>query len=331
MIGSMPHTDPAEACKLVTRFLKDIPAWPQLPKRSFLESMYVQYSDGFPGVVLEDEHIYVDRSTDLAKPLERLYSAYLENRADEFPITSQYAAGLHHFLSLSDLSPMAVKGQVTGPVSWALTVTDQNRRSVLYDDTLADAAAKLLRLKAAWQEKELSTVCNNTVVFLDEPYMSSFGSAFVSISREKVISLLDEVFGGIKGLKGIHCCGNTDWSVLLSTSVDIINFDAYNCAESFSLYPAEIKRLLDRSGAIAWGIVPVLPDDLAKESIASLKDRLEEAMAPLTRHGIRFRQLIEQALLTPSCGMATLRTNDAAAVALELLTGLSETFRKRYL
>ena len=34
-IGSMPHTDPAEACSQVSRYLKDIPAWPQLPRRSF--------------------------------------------------------------------------------------------------------------------------------------------------------------------------------------------------------------------------------------------------------------------------------------------------------
>jgi hypothetical protein len=37
--GSMPHTDPQKACALITRYLKDIPAWPQLPKRSFLENM----------------------------------------------------------------------------------------------------------------------------------------------------------------------------------------------------------------------------------------------------------------------------------------------------
>ena len=51
MIGSMPHTDPAEACAVVSRYLKDIPAWPQLPQRSFKENMYAQYSEGFPGIV----------------------------------------------------------------------------------------------------------------------------------------------------------------------------------------------------------------------------------------------------------------------------------------
>jgi len=330
IIGSMPHTDPVEACSLVTRYLKDIPAWPQLPKRSFRENMYVQFSEGFPGVVVKEDKIYVDRSQDLSKPLERLYTAYLENDFNKYPIGQDYAAGLHAFLALENLSPLAVKGHVTGPISWGLTITDADRRSIIYDETLADAAARLLRLKASWQEKVLSKISKNTIIFVDEPYMSSFGSAFVSISKEKVISLLEEVFGGISGVKGVHCCGNTDWSVLLATSLDILNFDTYNYAQSLSLYPAEVKRFLDKGGVIAWGIIPNETEALAGETVASLKDRLEEAMVPFTRNGIRFKQLVEQGLLTPSCTLTPL-TEEASARALELLTELSTTIRKRYL
>ena len=136
---------------------------------------------------------------------------------------------------------------------------------------------------------------------------------------------------GIGGLKGVHCCGNTDWSVLLDTSVDIISFDAYNYAQSLSLYPAEIKKFLDRGGTIAWGIVPNEEEALARESAASLQDRLEEAMAPFTRQDIRFKQLIAQGLLTPSCGLGSIATEEATARALELLTELSIKIRKRYL
>ncbi|MFC1949535.1 methionine synthase [Chloroflexota bacterium] len=331
MIGSMPHKDPDKACALVSRCLKDIPAWPQLPKRSFLENMYAQYSEGFPGVVIEGDRIYVDRSEDkIQKPLEQLYAAYLENDFDKYAVSPDYAAGLHAFLSMDNLSPRAVKGHVTGPVSWGLTVTDADRRSIIYDETLADAAARLLRLKASWQERELSELSKKTIIFVDEPYMSSFGSAYVSLSREKVISLLEEVFGGISGLKGTHCCGNTDWSVLLDTSIDILSFDTYNYAESLSLYPAEVKKFLDKGGAIAWGIVPNEAETLAGETVASLKDRLEEAMVPFTRNGVRFKQLIQQGLLTPSCTLTTL-SEDAAGQALELLAELSQAVRKRYL
>lgn len=333
IIGSMPHTDPHPACSLIARHLKDIPAWPQLPRRSFLENMYVQYSQGFPGVVVEADRIYVDTAKDLTKPLEELYTAYLENNVDKHPISPDYAAGLHAFLDLTNLSPRAVKGQVTGPLSWGLTVTDENKRAILYNEILGDAIPRLLRLKAAWQEKELSKISKNTIIFVDEPYMASYGSSISSgafASPEKIASMIDEVFEGISGLKGIHCCGNTDWSVLLKTKLDILSFDTYNYAESVGLYPAEIKKLLDKGGAIAWGIVPNNGDSLGKESVASLKDRLEEAMAPFTRNGLRFRDLVAQSLLTPSCTLASL-SEEGSEKALELLTGLSAMLRKRYI
>lgn len=330
IIGSMPHTDPAEACSQITHYLKDIPAWPQLPKRSSLENMYIQYSQGFPGAVVKGGSIFIDRSQNLDKALETLYTAYLENDVDKYPVSPEYAAGLHSFLSLKGLSPLAVKGQVTGPITWGLTVTDDTRRAVIYDDILGDAVAKFLKLKAGWQEKQLSQISKNTIIFVDEPYMSAFGSVGMSLSKERIISLLEEVFSGISGLTGVHCCGNTDWSVLLSTSVDIVSFDAYNYAQSLSLYPAEIKKFLDNKGTIAWGIVPNDEESLVRESVAALQDRLEEAMAPFTRKGISFRQLIGQGLLTPSCGLDRLTTNEAAGRVLELLADLSARIRKRY-
>jgi methionine synthase II (cobalamin-independent) len=328
IIGSMPHTDPDKACSLVSHYLKDIPAWPQLPKRSFKENMYAQFSQGFPGVVIKDNSLYIDRSLDWDKPLEELYTAYLDNDVDKYAVSAEYAAGLHCFLKQKNLTPLAVKGQITGPVTWGLTVTDDNKRAVLYDDMLSDAAAKLLRLKAGWQERELGKISKNTIIFIDEPAMSSYGSAFFSLPRERVISLLEEVLGGISGLKGIHCCGNTDWSLILGTSTDILSFDTYNYAQSLSLYPDEVKQFLDRNGAIAWGVVPNEEDRLSGETASSLKDRLEEAMAPFTRKGIPFRQLIEQGLLTPSCSLASM-TEESSARALELLVELSQKIRKR--
>jgi methionine synthase II (cobalamin-independent) len=331
MIGSMPQTDSAEACSQVFQYLKEIPAWPQLPHRSFLENMYVQYSQGFPGVVVRDNKISVDRAADLDKALEQLYSAYLENAYSRYPITAEYAAGLNRFLSYAGTSVRAVKGQITGPVSWGMTVADSSGRAVAYDEVLADATAKLLKLKATWMEKELQKISKHTLVFLDEPYLHSIGSAFFALSQEKVVSLIQEVFSGIAGLKGIHCCGNTDWSVVLSTGLDILSFDTYNYAQSLALYSKEVKRFIDRGGVIAWGIVPNESVNLAKESVSSLLDRLEEAISPFTRKGadLPFKQLISQGLLTPSCSLAGL-TPEAAGQTLELLVDLSNRVRSKW-
>ena len=293
--------------------------------------MYVQFSERFPGVVLEDERIYVDHTLDLDPALEQLYIAYLENNLDYAAISPEYAAGLPVMLqklATLETPPRAVKGQVTGPVSWGLMVVDQDRRPVLYDEILADAVAKHLRLKAAWMERELKKVCPQTIIFVDEPYMASFGSAFVSLQREQVITLLEEVLSGISGLKGVHCCANTDWSILLETSIDILNLDAYGYAANLALYPDEVRAFLERGGIIAWGIVPA-GEEVHQETVDSLVERLHEAMNLLVRKGIPFEKLVAAALITPSCGTGSLPEATAERV-FALTAEVSRVMREEY-
>ena len=152
----------------------------------------------------------------------------------------------------------------------------------------------------------------------------------MSLSSEQVVALLEETLAGITGIKGLHCCGNADWSMLLSLPIDILSFDAYNYTTALGVYPAEVKSFLEQGRTIAWGIIPNDEETLAKETIASLNDRLEEAMAPFTRDGLRFRQLIEQGLLTPSCGLASI-SQEAAEQALDFLGQLSNKLRNRYI
>ncbi|MCX7911438.1 MAG: methionine synthase [Dehalococcoidales bacterium] len=332
IIGSMPQTDPEAACAAIFRHLRDIPAWPQLPERSFLENMLVQYSEGFPGVVVEGERVYVDTSGDLTGALEAIYTAYLAGDIARFPVSRERAAGLYCFLEKAPKRPLAVKGHVTGPLTFGIALTDAEKNPIINHELLGDAVPKLLRLKAAWQENELRSISDRTIIFVDEPIMASAGSVAATgvLARpEKAVAIIDEVLSGISGTRGIHCCGNTDWSVILKTKLDVLSFDTYNYAPSLHLYADAVKRFLSNGGAIAWGIVPNSPGDLARESVASLRERLEEAIAPFTRNGIRFRDIVQQSLLTPSCSLIPLG-EEGAERALEMLTGLSQEFRKRY-
>jgi hypothetical protein len=208
-------------------------------------------------------------------------------------------------------------------------VTDREQRGIVYDDLLAEALAKFLRLKAMWQERFLRQIAPDTIIFVDEPYLTSLGTAFVAVPNEQVTSLLEVVLSGITGLKGVHCCGSTDWSLLLKSSTDILSFDAYNYADSLGCYPAEVKAFVERGGSIAWGIIPNEEEAVARESLGSLNDRLGEAMAPFTREGLSFKQLVAQGLLTPSCTLASLSI-EASVRALELLSELSARVRKKY-
>lgn len=317
-LGSLPFVDPTEACQVMLQFFPDIPAWPQLPRRTFLENMYVQFSEGLPGAVVGDERIFVDLAQ-VDEDLEAFYTAYLGGSVDAGAISPAYAAGLARFLEMQKTLAgcAAVKGQVTGPISLGLQVTDQNRRPILYDEVLSDALVKHLALKVAWQERGLRMLCHQTIVFLDEPYLSSIGSAYVALREDHVMACLAEVLEGIGGLRGLHCCGNTDWGLLLNLPIDIVSFDAYNFALPFSIYSDSLKAFLQRGGIIAWGIVPNTAERLAAESTASLVRRLAEAMDLLVAKGIAREDLVRHSLVTPSCGLGTLSPENAAAVCAQ--------------
>ena len=325
-IGSMPHKDPEEACSLVHRFLT-LPAWPQLPNRSFKEKMDVQFAEGFPGIRISEGKAWVDRQ-EMNSDLERLYFDYSVPDSSPYGISKEFAAGLHSFTE-NDGSFRCVKGQITGPISLGLSLKDEKGCPVMSDDILRDALVKHLSLKAMWQERELLKLFPEVLIFVDEPSLSFLGSAFTTIPPDVAISLLEEVLVHIHCLKGVHCCSNADWPILLGMPIDVLSFDTYTYYDSLSLYPEEVKRFLDRGGTISWGIVPNNEESLMKESLASIKDRLEEAMAPLTRKGISFRRLVEQGMLTPSCGLAFL-SQEGAREALEMLAKLSKNIRQKY-
>ena len=212
---------------------------------------------------------------------------------------------------LQTTSGQWVKGQVTGPISMGLTVVDQDLRSSLYDEMLVDALVKNAAVNARWQIKKLKSVRPNIFMFVDEPYMASFGSAFISLSREQAVTMLDEVFESIHnegGLAGVHCCANTDWSVLLETEVDILNLDAYGYLDNLALYPDELRAFLDRGGIIAWGIVPNT-EEIDNVTPAGLVNQLRRGIGLICEKAAARGVSIDpdefnsRSLITTACGL----------------------------
>ncbi len=313
LIGSVPYTNTTETCQHIASQM-DIPIWPQMVKLGFRENMYTQYGAVLPAVVIDDqnEKITFDTREDITPALETFYQPYLEENLDYFSLPHLHAQGFYAMLErLLGTSGEWVKGQVTGPISMGLTVTDQDLRASLYNEMLADALVKNAAMNARWQIRQLKSVRSNIIIFVDEPYMASFGSAYISLSREQVIAMLDEVFEAIHtegGLAGVHCCANTDWSVLLETQVDILNLDAYGYLENLALYPEELRRFLDRDGLIAWGIVPnnaeidsVTPQELSnrlRQGIQLISDK-----AAARGVSIQPEEFNTRSLITPACGL----------------------------
>ena len=218
----------------------------------------------------------------------------------------------------------------------ASILNDKNGKSALYDETLREVVVKLLTLKALWQIKRIKSANPDTtpIIFMDEPSISQLGtSAYLTIEDMEVADMLKEVSDIIKengGLSAIHCCGKCDWVLPIAVGVDIINFDAYAYLEHFSLFRKIIEKHLNRGGKIAWGLVPTL-DSVALEKITleDLVQNFENSVNYLTKKGIDEKLIIDNSLVTPSCGAGSLSVA-MAEKAMDLVCELSNELRKRF-
>ncbi|MDP2906658.1 MAG: hypothetical protein Q8O03_01845, partial [Nanoarchaeota archaeon] len=312
-IGSIPHK---KYSKVIDNIVKnyDFPYWPQVCNRGFIESMYVQYSEGMPSLNIDFEknHLFFDTKND--KGLYEWYEKFIANDLEHFKISKDYAYGLYDFLEKAKGSEY-VKGQIVGPISFGLAVFDQDKKPILYDQNFFEAVFSSLAMTAIWQVKKLKEISKNVIMFFDEPSLCSYGSAFTALEKDVVIKSLNYVINSAKqegAIVGVHCCGNTDWSLLMSTDTDIISFDAYNFSDRLALYPNDVKKFLER-GSFAWGIVPT-SEDIIKENTKSLVKKLEQKIEEFTKEGIDKDLILEKMMITPSCGVGSLEKKDADKV-----------------
>jgi methionine synthase II (cobalamin-independent) len=343
LIGSLPIQDHQEAGKLVLEYTPEIPLWVQLPSYR-QESMIAQFLPGMPGVITNKDKTFIDTSsetfeTDILDFYEA-YMAFNESRSllenSIFAISSEVAPGfftLMENLSQANTETVAVKGQITGPFTFATGLNDENGKAVFYNEQLRDVAVKLLAMKARWQTRQLSKSGKPVILFFDEPALTGFGSsAFISISREEVFRCFEEVFEAVHsegGLAGVHVCANADWSLILDSPADIVSFDAYEYFDTFILYSRQIKSFLDSGKILAWGIVPTLSvSAIEKENVYSLMDIWEAKTTKLLNLGIDRKTLYSQSLITPSCGTGSLSPDNAIKV-LKLTAELSKLIRNK--
>ncbi|MEW6557727.1 MAG: methionine synthase [Elusimicrobiota bacterium] len=313
-IGSMPHRDEKIATEILTNNL-GIPCWPQLPKKCFKENMYIQYSEGMPSLVVDEQNqkIFFNTDIDTLAELEKFYEKIISDDIEYFKISPEYAVGFYEFTRHLAISPSrypAIKGQITGPITFGLKVTDRNNRSIFYNEQFVDVIVKALTMKARWQVKQLKIKNEKLkiIMFIDEPYLSAFGSAFTQVSREEVIKYLNEVSDGIhneNSLSGVHCCGNTDWSILMDTNIDIISFDAYSFFDGLVLYPEKLNQFLQRNGMLAWGLVPS-SDAIHSETVETLIANFKQKIEILLKKNVNEQLLQERYIITPSCGCGSL-------------------------
>jgi hypothetical protein len=342
-IGSFPHTDKGAALDIVFKSLTHAPLWPQLPKLGLNEQMEIQYSEGMPRAVIDRDKLrmYFDTSGDYSEDFALFYESYMtamdpdggSGDCSSMAISPDFSSGLHGFedrLKAGGKKYPFIKVQTTGPCSFALTIVDENKRAVWYNEEFRDVVVKALAMKCRWQIQKFAPYGEKVICFIDEPILSAFGSStYIAVKRDEVVAAIAEVADAVHAegaIAGVHCCGNTDWSILIDAGVDLINLDAYAYGETIALYPEAVAGFMAGGGLIAWGIVPT-STAIREESVPGLAERLDNFVANLAaKAGIEKRTILEQSLITPSCGTGSLAQADAETV-FEKLEALSRHVR----
>jgi hypothetical protein len=344
-IGSMPYSDPKHAVEVSIRQL-DCPIWPQLGAFGLLEQMEIQYSEGVPCVVIDKEkgRMFFDTAGDTSEAMAEFYETYTmamdpdegDGDCSALAISEDYSHGLHEmlrYLKAEGKKYPWLKVQTTGPCSVALTITDENKRAIYYNEEFRDIVVKAMAMKCRWQIQQFKPYAENIICFIDEPILSAFGSStYVSVKRDEVVGMLAEVVDAVHaegGLAGVHCCGNTEWSILVDAGVDIVNFDAFEYGHTVVMYAEHMKKLHERGGMLAWGIVPTSAK-VMDQTCETLEAIMETTMDDLAaKSGLDKKVIAQQALITPSCGAGSLTVPQADKVFL-LVDEFSKFMKKKY-
>ncbi len=322
-IGSLPYKEANSALDLIFKCCPEIPFWPQLPKRDGREGMVAQFSEHLPCLEIKEGKI-VFNPVNREKELEIFYERIISGDYDYFKISREFASGLYGFCErLEALEPQAfkkiqfIKCHVTGPFTFAGSINDEAGAPLLHDAIFMQAVLKAIIMKALWQINLLKKFGKKIIIFFDEPYLGCFGSAYTPINKADVVNGLSELTSSVKigdVFTGVHCCGNTDWSIFTDVgTLDIINFDAFAFFDRLALYGEDLKSFFKRGGALCWGIVPTDESGVLLTKDVLL-EKIKQSVNILVNKGLDKTSVTNNFLISPACGLGTLSAEKAEGI-----------------
>lgn len=331
-LPGMPHRDIDRACRVMIR------NFPEATPVPFITMSRRIFTEGLPCIRIEREkRRLVFETTGREDELVEFYDRYAAGDFDYFAISPELDPGLYRLAELYAENPWPglkyIHMDFPGLFTWGLLLKDENGSPALYDVNLRDIIIKGLSAKVRWRENKARQLFPGaeTIITSGDASLSVFASAGGTGSWDNVRDDYNEILSLVQGVKDIHCCANFDWSLVMQTKTQSINFDAYQFGGTMAMYPEALGRYLERGGTIAWGIVPTMPaGDVTSEAPEDLAERLEDFIDAAAAAGaIDKQQLLEASWVTPTCEPATMQV-DMAEKIYEHTAEVSKLMRKKF-
>lgn len=306
-VGSLPYVEAAVAAVAELQLHPELPAAPQLPRRSPSESMLAQVVSGMEGVrVRDDGRLEVGRAP----------AAVEEGQ----PLDGDAWEGTLAFLTAATGRRGPIKLQMTGPVTLGVALADAGVRA---ERAFALAATTVHNLASALLGAALAKVPGAPVVFVvDEPSLGRAMHPGFPLVPEQTVDLVSGALASATRagatVNGVHCCSVVDWSLVLHAGPDLVSAPATPDVVDDA---AALAGFLDRGGWVAWGVVPT--DGPFGDRYETHWHRLNEVWTSLTSAGCDPVRLRTQSLLTPACGLA-LHDEAQVPVVMNLVRQVAE-------
>jgi hypothetical protein len=305
-IGSLPFDDVTDAARVELSLHPELPSAPQLPRRSPHEGMLAQVVRGMTGVCVADD--------DVDGPSLRLDRRSFGPGDVDAPLDPDAFGGTLGFLSTAASIGHrgAVKVQLAGPVTLGLALAAAGAKPA---KAFSVAAAVVGGRARALVGAVRSALPASPVLFVvDEPRLQSYLEPGFPLGAEDTIDLLSGAMATATSsaadvISGVHCCGPTDWRLVLHAGPDLVSLPVEACAGDDA---AGLSTFLDRGGWIAWGAVPT--DRPIGDRDDALWRRLNGLWGELARNGCDPVRLRTQSVITPSCGLGRFGVEQVAPV-----------------
>lgn len=301
-IGSMPGTDPVEACRVVFDELPDLPYLPELPDRGVGADMI-----GRAAALLVDT------------PVEATASGW--KLADRPGRDARRAAGfLSHDLDTLEEVASGYSGPlkigVCGP--WTLAASLELSRSVnpaLADlGAVADLTASLAEGLANHAADVRKRVPGATlIVQLDEPSLpAALLGRVPTASRFTVVAAVDStvaterlqvVLSAPAAFTVVHCCaGRAPFPEIKAAGASAVGFDLSRLrANEIDL----VAELADDGIALFAGALPTSSAErLVSGPPLAPRETAQSVVTLWRRIGLAAEKMAQQVVITPACGLA---------------------------
>ena len=292
-IGSLPHTDAADAAAFI-RATTDVPYLPQLPNRHPSEGMLRQWGDGLCGAGGVDDGIGLR------------WGAPPSSRAEAF-------GGMAAMLQTLDGD--LVKTQFTGPVTLTLGLLAAGcPPEGIWECVVAGLGE---RLDAHVDEIRRVRPGIEIIAVMDEPALVMYapGRAAGPIPIEAAAEAMAGVMAAAPIPIGIHVCADTEWGMVAELEPAWLSWDLTALGDGFLSAADVIAEKVSQGTGIMWGMVPTDPNPIDLDRVRS---RYGTAVTRLVLEGAPADMLTASSMATPACGLAGTTVGGAETVMTRL-------------